>query len=197
MLMKTVFKVGMKVYDQLIFPDKEGIVLTTNYIPEKIFDEDDFDENYVHPYPIEVEFGSETMLYTSDGDSGMCGFKTLSTKPYKVELQGFEQKAPTPTYEEAEEWIRKEYEKGNNYLMLKDTFEALRKLTILREYYNKGWQPDWEDDEWKYFIENYRGKLDTSRTCGNGRVLAFKTKEIRDKFLEEQRELLEVAKPLL
>ncbi len=195
--MKTVFKVGMKVYDQLIFPDKEGIVLTTNYIPEKIFDEDDFDENYVHPYPIEVEFGSETMLYTSDGDSGMCGFKTLSTKPYKVELQGFEQKAPTPTYEEAEEWIRKEYEKGNNYLMLKDTFEALRKLTILREYYNKGWQPDWEDDEWKYFIENYRGKLDTSRTCGNGRVLAFKTKEIRDKFLEEQRELLEVAKPLL
>ena len=197
MLMKTVFKVGMKVYDQLIFPDKEGIVLTTNYIPEKIFDEDDFDENYVHPYPIEVEFGSETMLYTSDGDSGMCGFKTLSTKPYKVESQGFEQKAPTPTYEEAEEWIRKEYEKGNNYLMLKDTFEALRKLTILREYYNKGWQPDWEDDEWKYFIENYRGKLDTSRTCGNGRVLAFKTKEIRDKFLEEQRELLEVAKPLL
>ena len=195
--MKTVFKVGMKVYDQLIFPDKEGIVLTTNYIPEKIFDEDDFDENYVHPYPIEVEFGSETMLYTSDGDSGMCGFKTLSTKPYKVESQGFEQKAPTPTYEEAEEWIRKEYEKGNNYLMLKDTFEALRKLTILREYYNKGWQPDWEDDEWKYFIENYRGKLDTSRTCGNGRVLAFKTKEIRDKFLEEQRELLEVAKPLL
>ena len=195
--MKTVFKVGMKVYDQLIFPDKEGIVLTTNYIPEKIFDEDDFDENYVHPYPIEVEFGSETMLYTSDGDSGMCGFKTLSTKPYKVELQGFEQKAPTPTYEEAEEWIRKEYEKGNNYLMLKDTFEALRKLTILREYYNKGWQPDWEDDEWKYFIENYRGKLDTSRTCGNGRVLAFKTKEIRDKVLEEQRELLEVAKPLL
>ena len=195
--MKTVFKKGMKVYDQLIFPDKEGIVLTTNYIPEKIFDEDDFDENYVHPYPIEVEFGSETMLYTSDGDSGMCGFKTLSTKPYKVELQGFEQKAPTPTYEEAEEWIRKEYEKGNNYLMLKDTFEALRKLTILREYYNKGWQPDWEDDEWKYFIENYRGKLDTSRTCGNGRVLAFKTKEIRDKFLEEQRELLEVAKPLL
>ena len=103
--MKTVFRKGMKVYDQLIFPDKEGIVLTTNYIPEKFFDEDGFDENYVHPYPIEVEFGSETMLYTSDGDSGMCGLKTLSTKPYKVELQGFEQKEAVPTFEEALDWL--------------------------------------------------------------------------------------------
>ena len=199
--MKTVFKKGMKVYDQLIFPDKEGIVLTTNYIPEKIFDEDDFDENYVHPYPIEVEFGSETMLYTSDGDSWICGLKTLSTKPYKVELQDFEQKAPAPTYEEAEEWIRKEYEKGNNYLMLKNTFEALRKLTILREYYNKGWQPDWSTVTWKYFIIVRRVypivEFEVDCSAGIPHVLSFKTRDIAKKFLEEQRELLEIAKPLL
>lgn len=195
--MKTVFKKGMKVYDQLIFPDKEGIVLTTNYIPEKFFDEDDFDENYVHPYPIEVEFGSETMLYTSDGDSGMCGFKTLSTKPYKVELQGFEQKAPTPTYEEAEEWIRKESEKGNIFLMNKDVLEALRRLVILRDYYNEGWQPDWKNEEKKFSIEIYEGEFDTFESIECQRVFSFKTEEIRDKFFEEQRELLEIAKPLL
>ena len=85
------------------------------------------------------------------------------------------------------------FTKKENYF----AFDALRKLIILRDYYNDGWQPDWEDDEWKYFIEYYRGKLDVERTCGNGRVLAFKSKGIRDKFLEEQKELLETAKPLL
>ena len=183
--METVFKVGMKVYDQFNSPDMEGVVV-------EVID------NECDDYPIGVSFLKyDICYYTPEGRFNKRDIPTLSTKPYKVEFQGFEQKAHVPTYEEAEEWIRKEYEKGNNYLMLKNTFEALRKLTILREYYNKGWQPDWKDDEWKYFIENYRGKLDTSRTCGNGRVLAFKSKEIRDKFLEEQRELLEIAKPLL
>nr|DAW53071.1 MAG TPA: hypothetical protein [Caudoviricetes sp.] len=201
--MKTVFKKGMKVYDQLIFPDKEGIVLTTNYIPEKFFDEDDFDENYVHPYPIEVEFGSETMLYTSDGDSGMCGLKTLSTKPYKVEFQGFEQKASAPTYED----IVKE----RNYIYLPenlvapnkelaDAVVALLKLLFLRDYYNEGWQPDWEDknnDGDKYCIMLYKGELTAIEYSYTYEVLHFKTPEIRNKFLKEQRKLLEIAKPLL
>lgn len=207
--MKTVFKKGMKVYDQLIFPDKEGIVLTTNYIPEKFFDEDDFDENYVHPYPIEVEFGSETMLYTSDGDSGMCGLKTLSTKPYKVEFQGFEQKAPVPTFEDAIKWLQENnkydvyisedskityFTKKENY----SVFEALRKLTIIRDYYNEGWKPDWKNDnENKYVILVENDKIECEKNYSYKRVLAFKTSEIRNKFLEEQKELLEIAKPLL
>jgi hypothetical protein len=205
--MKTVFKKGMKVYDQLIFPDKEGIVLTINYKPEKFFDEDDFDENYVHPYPIEVEFGSETMLYTSDGNSGMCGVKTLSTKPYKVNLQGFEQKAPVPTFKEV--WIETErfYEpkikddeegfKGYPSKELADASEALRRLLFLRDYYNEGWQPDWNNSGFKQCIE-LEGKVVCGRDHAySSRVLAFKSGEIRDKFLEEQRELLEIAKPLL
>ena len=204
MLMKTVFKKGMKVYDQLIFPDKEGIVLTTNYIPEKFFDEDDFDENYVHPYPIEVEFGSETMFYTSDGDSGMCGLKTLSTKPYKVELQGFEQKAPVRTYEEAVEWLEKNSKDRVIYAdeayineEYERAFEALRKLVILRDYYNEGWQPDWNDNATKYSIEVEVGEIVGRNHHCNARIMSFKTNDVRNKFLEEQRELLEIAKPLL
>ena len=207
--MKTVFKVGMKVYDQLFFPDIEGVVTSTNFIPKKSFfdEEEDSDEDYIHPYPVEVDFKGEQALYKNDG-SGFMDFPTLSTNPYKVELQGFEQKAPVSTFEDAIKWLRENnkydvsisddskvtyFSKKENY----PVFEALRKLIILRDYYNDGWQPDWEDDEWKYFIEYYRGKLDVERTCGNNRVLAFKSKEIRDKFLEEQRELLEIAKPLL
>ena len=208
--MKTVFKKGMKVYDQLIFPDKEGIVLTTNYIPEKFFDEDDFDENYVHPYPIEVEFGSETMLYTSDGDSGMCGLKTLSTKPYKVELQGFEQKAPVPTYEEAQQWmidqkgktsfIGSPNEIDKNFINYSyyEAFEALKKLVILRDYYNEGWQPDWNNvNQKKYVIYLEKGSFVVREFTIMACVLTFESRKIALKFLEEQRELLEIAKPLL
>ena len=207
--METIFKIGMKVYDQLIFPDKEGIVLTTNYIPENFFDEDDFEENYVHPYPVEVEFGSETMLYTSDGDSGMCGLKTLSTKPYKVEFQGFEQKAPAPTFEEA--WNNSHNSKEIFYSSncdkvcsgyptqeLADASEALRRLLFLRDYYNEGWQPDWKKErEMKYVIYNDRNKLATIQSYTMSFILAFKEGNIRSKFLKEQRELLEIAKPLL
>ena len=203
--MKTVFKVGMKVYDQLFFPDIEGVVTSTNFIPKKSFfdEEEDSDEDYIHPYPVEVDFKGEQALYKNDG-SGFMDFPTLSTNPYKVEFQGFEQKEPKPTYEEAVKWCiknLKDYRESvcTEYVNEKqeNAIEALRKLIILRDYYNEGWQPDWEDDEWKYFIEYYRGKLSVERTCGNNRVLAFKSKEIRDKFLEVQKELLEIAKPLL
>ena len=186
--MKTIFKVGMKVYDQVNFPDMEGIV-------EEI--------NIDSKYSIEVSFGDEeyTGLYSLDGTESSSFKPTLSTKPYEVEFKGFEQKAPVPTYEEAEEWIRKEYEKGNNYLMLKDTFEALRKLTILREYYNKGWQPDWSKKNKMHFCIRVRNNKITTDSNSDinefNTVLVFRDYTIRDKFLEEQKELLEIAKPLL
>ena len=182
--MKTVFRKGMKVYDQFNSPDMEGIVVEVSN-----------DEN--DPYPVEVSFENEAgrNYYTPEGRFSKKHIPTLSTKPYKIELQGFEQKAPTPTYEEAEEWIRKEYEKGNNYLMLKDTFEALRKLTILREYYNKGWQP--KNNSYVHIITTRNGELVKDCLMGDFRVLHFKSIEIRNTFFEDQRELLEIAKPLL
>lgn len=191
MLMKTIFRKGMKVYDQVNFPDKEGKV-------EEIYISDE------EEYPI-VSFGErERVCYSPDGSLSDRITKTLSTKPYKVEFQGFEQKASARTYEEAVEWCiknLKDYRESvcTEYVNEKqeNAIEALRRLVVLRDYYNEGWKPNWQDDEWKYIIENYRGKIDSEQTCGNGRVLAFKTKEIRDKFLEEQRELLETAKPLL
>ena len=71
------------------------------------------------------------------------------------------------------------------------------KLLFLRDYYNEGWQPDWKDEEEKFSIDVYEGEFNTFESIECQRVLSFKKKEIRDKFFEEQKELLEIAKPLL
>lgn len=192
--MKTVFKVGQKVYDQVNFPDKEGKVEEI-YISEE------------EEYPI-VSFGKrERICYSSDGRLSGCITKMLSTKPYKIEFQGFEQKAPVPTFEEAwkktmrlyepkSEYNKEEY-KGYPSQELADASEALRRLLFLRDYYNEGWQPNWKSIDFKYCIQVYKGGIETMNYNTIYKVMYFKTPEIRDKFLEEQKELLETAKPLL
>ena len=194
--MKTVFKEGMEVYDQLNFPNKKGVIVEISN-----------DEN--DPYPVEVSFENEAgrNYYTPEGRFSKKHIPTLSTKPYEIELQGFEQKAPTPTYSS----IRAEALKKGDYVtvlnglefpneVIAKAFEALAKLIWLRDYYNEGWQPDWEDknnDGDKYCVMLYKGELTAIEYSYTYEVLHFKTPEIRDKFLEEQRELLETAKPLL
>lgn len=196
--MKTVFKVGMKVYDQVNFPDMEGKVEEIEEIDVR--------------YPIKVSFGSEeyTGFYSLDGTERDSFKPTLSTKSYKVEFEGFEQKSPVPTYKEAVKWIENNKRYNPAYVeigekekvFLSETyfyaFEALRKLIILRDYYNEGWQPNWKKErEMKYVIYNDSNKLATIQSYTMSFILAFKEGNIRNKFLEEQRELLEIAKPLL
>ena len=193
--MKTIFKVGMEVYDQINFPDMKGKVV-------KI-------DNDKSKYPLGVCFNGKMNIhyYDLEGRFRKEHIPTLSTKPYKVELQGFEQKAPISTFEEAWEEAERVYEPKSEYDKeefggypsqdLANAAESLRRLLFLRDYYNEGWQPDWEDDEWKYFIEYYRGELEVNRTCGNSRVLHFKSRDMAKRFLKEQKELLEIAKPLL
>lgn len=192
--MKTVFKVGMEVWDKTISP-KRGKVI-------EVF------TDYRYDFPIKVEFENNVKVkYTTDG----CFVKnkgtvpTLSTSDYSVETKGFEQKASTPTYEE----VIKEARSKGDYYYLPDCLEApseelvdatitLLKLLFLRDYYNDGWQPDWKNNkQTKYTIENYIDELWCESYTTNKKILSFKNDKIRDKFLEEQRELLEIAKPLL
>lgn len=195
--MKTVFKVGMKVYDQLNFPDTEGIIKNIN--------KDEYNDNFPIFVKFEEENGkSSVQSYTLDGRYRKGSRPALSTKPYKIITEGFEQKAPTPTYEEAEEWMKKEYAKGSLCLMMRDVFEALealRKLIVLRDYYNEGWQPDWSKKNKMHFCIRVRNNKITTDSNSDinefNTVLVFIDYTIRDKFLEEQRELLEIAKPLL
>ena len=194
--MKTVFKVGMKVYDQLVFPDKEGKVIS-------VVESDD--------YPIKVHYkglGINELSYTTDGRYYTEIKPTLATKPYIFE--GFEQKALVPTFEEAWTGTDRIYEPKSEYdkeefggypsQELANAAEVLRRLLFLRDYYNEGWQPDWDSDKTiKHTIETcFNDDFVIEPTSINyPRVLSFKSKKIRDKFFKEQKELLEIAKPLL
>lgn len=195
--MKTVFKVGMEVYDQVNNPYKKGKVHNIN--------EDEFCHKiHSYDYPIEVQFEGNKGLdyYDLEGCPVWSPNPTLSTSPYT--LQGFEQKAPTPTYEEV---IKEARSKGDYYYLpdcleapseeLVDATIALLKLLFLRDYYNEGWQPDWEANYIKHCIGSEGESLRYLKQIYNSKILCFKTEEIRDRFFEDQKELLEIAKPLL
>ena len=198
--MKTVFKVGMEVYDQVLEPNKKGTIV-------------EIKEGYLIAFPVSVQFENCTDIrnYTLDGRYNRNREQTLSTKPYKIVFDGFEQKAPIPTFEEAwkktmrlyepkSEYNKEEY-KGYPSQELADASEALRRLLFLRDYYNEGWHPNKKD-------KDQRG-VSVTLDCDNNFMVwgilketepykfIFKNDETAEKFLEEQRELLEIAKPLL
>jgi hypothetical protein len=80
---------------------------------------------------------------------------------------------------------------------LAEAYLALAQLLQLREWYNEGWTPDWTDDRGKYSIEVYKGELSVYDYMFTQMIFTFKTSEIRDMFLENFKDLLEIAKPLL
>lgn len=204
--MKTVFKKGMEVYDQVFFPNTNGKIVEIHNRNGKIqLEVKFFSRHRLEPLCMQSSFFYDEKGNMTSAWDRTCETPTLSTKPYKVDLQGFEQKAPVPTFEE----VIKEARSKGDYYYLPDCLEApseelveatmaLLKLLFLRDYYNEGWQPDWKnDDEYKYVILTENDKIERERNYSYRRVLAFKTSEIRYKFFEEQKELLEIAKPLL
>ena len=75
---------------------------------------------------------------------------------------------------------------------------ALAQLCQLRDRYNDGWKPDWNNGkEYKYSIVINHGRPFVETYFNVQKVLSFKTEELRDKFLENFRDLIEIAKPLL
>lgn len=199
--MKTVFRVGMEVYDEVFF----------GKTPLKITE-------VKADMSLRVLYGEVTYCYTGDGRfigdditsnrwRPLSQTPTLSTSPYT--LQGFEQKAPVPTFEEVWDEVERIYEPKSEYdkdeykgypsQKLADAAEALRRLLFLRDYYNEGWEPNWDDDTVKHIIEtccNDEFVIEPSST-NYPRVLSFKSKKIRNRFFEDQKELIEIAKPLL
>lgn len=75
---------------------------------------------------------------------------------------------------------------------------ALCQLIQLRDCYNNGWEPDWTDrTTTKHCIGVYNDCIIYDDWNSQQFVLAFKTAELRDEFLVNFKELIEIAKPLL
>ena len=196
--METVFKKGMKVYDYIY--GKGEVIEVQNY---------QYVDNILlvkfsnRKEPIKYSLDGRLINYkTCGGDldsENIATNPTLSISP--CTLEGFEQKAPAPTYEEI---VR-----GKNYIYLPenlvapnkelaDATKALLKLLFLRDYYNEGWQPDWSNyNEIKWTIENVNNNLTVTNEYTFNQVMFFNSEKLAFKFLEDQKELLEIAKPLL
>lgn len=75
---------------------------------------------------------------------------------------------------------------------------ALMQLLVCREVYRQGWEPNWKDNnEIKYCIERVENWITKAPYTITAKVLAFQSAEIRDKFLENFRDLIEEAKELI
>ena len=74
---------------------------------------------------------------------------------------------------------------------------ALSQLCQWRDKYNGGWKSDFTDNSTKYCIIIEQNKIMKVNFTYANKILAFKTSEVRDKFLEDFRDLIQIAKPLL
>ena len=81
---------------------------------------------------------------------------------------------------------------------LAEAMLALCQLIQLRDCYNDGWVPDWNEyNKLKYVIENVRGDIETTTNGVVSRILAFKSSNLRDEFYKNFKDLIEIAKPLI
>ena len=71
---------------------------------------------------------------------------------------------------------------------------ALCQLTQLRDCYRQGWKPDWVDSTDKYIIDYGSNELRVNYYMNSNCFLSFQSAEIRDKFLNNFRDLIEQAK---
>lgn len=93
-------------------------------------------------------------------------------------------------------------EMRTNFIKDKEIAEAyavLPQLIRLRDEYNEGWNPDYnENNRYRiYTIYYFNNTIIKSYTHHVRHILAFKSSDIRDEFLQDYKDLIEIAKPLL
>ena len=76
-------------------------------------------------------------------------------------------------------------------------FLALMQLMNLMDEYRQGWEPNWKDDSDKYVIKFQKAAIKCDVFIYYSHILSFQSADIRDKFLENFRELIEQAKELI
>ena len=99
------------------------------------------------------------------------------------------------TWNRNEEVILQEYQ-----ISTIEKLDRFRKLLICRDAYWKiagDWKPNFTNQEEKFIIANYYGKVYTAVATKYNRVLIFPTEEMRDVFYENFKDLIEECNELL
>jgi hypothetical protein len=152
---------------------------------------------------IEIPKGYEIDVEKSNIANGTIVFKEIKKELPKTweeleKLQGY--------YVSGNSFIREANTSNNEYarppFATKEQAEAsiaLAQLSQLREVYRQSWKPDWGDGTIKKFciipLEKEL-KIDTWwKSCNF--FLSFQSEEIAEQFLENFRDLIEKAKPLM
>lgn len=92
------------------------------------------------------------------------------------------------------------HDRNKNIFSTKEQAEALMalsQLSQLREVYRNGWVPDWKYKEIKFCIEFYEENISREDWVFRSHFLSFQDAKTRDLFLENFRDLIEKAKPLM
>jgi hypothetical protein len=74
---------------------------------------------------------------------------------------------------------------------------ALAQLLQLTRVYNAGWEPDWTDDNCKHCIYISADEIQLDTWILVHHILSFETRELAQQFLNNFKDLIEIAKPLL
>ena len=74
---------------------------------------------------------------------------------------------------------------------------ALIKLKRLRDTYRQGWIPNWKTNDAKHCIERFKGDFKATISYHTDCFLAFQSEEIRNKFYENFKNLIEQAKEFI
>lgn len=74
---------------------------------------------------------------------------------------------------------------------------ALAQLSQLRDVYRQGWVPDWNKGYLKYCVIFHGFRFSVEPTYYNGHFLSFEERQTAELFLENFRDLIEQAKPLM
>lgn len=133
----------------------------------------DFEKSNIVYKPIQCTWEDFGVIegYYIDADSDVLYHESIKSKRHCRNLW--------PTKEEAEAAL------------------ALSQLCQWRDKYNKGWKADYKNDDKKYVIFTERCVIKKSLTYNHNIVLSFKEESIRDKFLNDFKDLIEIAKPLI
>ena len=78
-----------------------------------------------------------------------------------------------------------------------EAFWALSKLIWLRDAWNEGWKPNWRNNNRKYTIIVIHDEIQVDICYNAQELLVFEKQEVRDKFFNQFKNLIETAKPLL